>query len=149
MKNKQQVMISLEERHANNIIVGAKQVELRRRTMHVEPGSTIWFYVKKPIGAVIGYGVVGGSYSAAPITVWKKYGAISGLSRAEFLSYFEGAVTAFALGISHPKRLKSPISLENLRTVSPGFQPPQFYCRLETSSSMSACLFQKGKAVSE
>jgi len=149
MKSKQHVLISLEERHANNILGGAKKVELRRRTMHVEPGSIVWLYVKKPIGAVIGYAVVEASYSAAPSTVWHKYGAVSGLSRAEYLSYFEGAAAACAMGISRPRRLKKPIPLEELRSASPGFQPPQFYCRLDVGSSMRACLSQKVKAVSE
>lgn len=149
MNIKQHVLISLEERHAINILSGAKQVELRRRTMHVEPGSIIWLYVKKPIGAVIGYAVVGATYSAAPIKVWRKFEPVTGLSRDEFLSYFEGATSACAMGISAPKRLMRPIPLDELRAASPGFHPPQFYCRIEIGSSMGACLSQTAMAASE
>lgn len=134
MQSNQHVLISLDERHATNILAGTKKVELRRRTMHVEPGSIVWLYVKKPVGAVVGFATVGATYSAAPSTVWRKYGPVSGLSKSEFLSYFDGVVVASAMALSGAKKLKKPITLEVLRMAMPGFHPPQFYCRLETSS---------------
>ncbi|TQJ97136.1 transcriptional regulator [Achromobacter sp. SLBN-14] len=126
------MLISLDKRHATNILAGTKQVELRRRTMHVEPGSTIWFYVKKPVGAVVGFATVGTTYSAAPSTVWRKYGPVSGLSKSEFMSYFDGAVVASAMALSGSKKLKIPVTLDALRAAMPGFHPPQFYCRIKT-----------------
>lgn len=136
MQPTQHVLISLDERHATNILAGTKQVELRRRTMHVEPGSTVWLYVKKPVGAVVGFATVGTIYSAAPSAVWRKYGPVSGLSRSEFMSYFEGAVMASAMALSDSKKLKKPVTLDVLRAAMPGFHPPQFYCRLKTDSSI-------------
>lgn len=140
MNDKSHVLISLEERHANNILAGTKQVELRRRTMNVEPGSTVWFYVKKPVGAVVGYAVVGTTFSAAPSTIWRKFGAVAGLSKAEFMGYFNGLSTASAMGLDKPRKLTKPISLEELRTAAPSFQPPQFFCRLSMSSPVGALL---------
>lgn len=131
MQPTQHVLISLDKRHATNILSGTKQVELRRRTMQVEPGSTIWFYVKKPVGAVIGFATVGTTYSAAPSTVWRKYGPVSGLSKSEFMRYFDGAVVASAMVLSNSKKLKTPVTLDSLRAAVPGFHPPQFYCRLK------------------
>lgn len=132
MQPSQHVLISLDKRHATNILAGTKQVELRRRTMHVEPGSIIWLYVKKPVGAVIGFATVGTTYSAAPSTVWRKYGSVSGLSKSEFMSYFDGVVTASAMALSGPKKLRKPVTLDALRAAMPNFHPPQFYCRLKT-----------------
>lgn len=136
MHSIQHVLISLDERHATNILAGTKTVELRRRTMRVEPGSIVWFYVKKPVGAVVGSATVGKIHSAAPSTVWRKYGPVSGLSKAEFMSYFDGVVVASAMGLSAAKQLTTPITLECLRVAQPGFHPPQFYCRLETDSAI-------------
>lgn len=135
MQSTQHVLISLEERHAANILAGTKQVELRRRKMHVEPGSTVWFYVKKPVGAVVGFATVGATYSAAPSTVWRKFGAVSGLSRSEFMRYFDGSFVASAMALSAPKKLTVPVTLDALRATFPGFHPPQFYCRLDSDSS--------------
>lgn len=136
MLSTQHVLISLEERHAANILAGTKQVELRRRTMHVEPGSMVWFYVKKPVGAVVGFATVETTYTAAPSTVWRKYGAVSGLSRSEFMRYFHGSVVASAMTLSGPKKLTTPVTLDALRAAVPGFHPPQFYCRLNADSSI-------------
>ena len=137
MQPTQHVLISLEERHATNILLGTKKVELRRRTMHIEPGATIWFYVKKPVGAIVGFAIVGTTYSASPTTVWRKYGAVSGLKKSEFMNYFDGAAIASAMALSGAKKLKTPVTLEALRAATPnGFHPPQFYCRLKTDLSI-------------
>lgn len=140
MQPTQHVLISLDKRHATNILAGTKQVELRRRTMHVEPGSTVWFYVKKPVGAVIGFATVETIYSAALITVWRKYGPVSGLSKSEFMSYFDGVTVASAMVLSGSKKLKKPVTLDALRAAIPGFHPPQFYCRLKTDLLTKLCL---------
>lgn len=140
MQSNRHVLISLDERHATNIFVGSKSVELRRRTMHVEPGSIVWLYVKKPVGAVVGFATVGTTYSAAPSTVWRKYGRVSGLTKSEFVSYFDGVVLASAMALSGATKLNKPITLENLRVAVPGFHPPQFYSRLEKNSPIRRCL---------
>jgi predicted transcriptional regulator len=134
MHSIQHVLISLEERHAKNVLAGTKRVELRRRTMHVQPGSIVWLYVKKPVGAIVGFATVGTTYSAAPNTVWRKYGPVSGLSKSEFVSYFEGAAFASAMALSNATELKKPVTLEGLRMAVPGFHPPQFYLRLDRNS---------------
>lgn len=136
MQTTQHVLISLEERHAFNILAGTKQVELRRRIMHVTPGTIVWFYVKLPVGAIVGYATVGTTYSAAPNTIWRKYGSVSGLNKSEFVSYFDGSKSASAISLTCPMALKTPIALEELRAAAPGFQPPQFYCRLEIKSPL-------------
>jgi len=133
-------LISLEKRHADNILSGAKQVELRRRTMNISPGATVWLYAKMPVGEVLGYVIAESSFVGAPSTVWRKYGPVSGLTKSEFMNYFEGSITASALGISSPQRLRSAVSLDSLRLASPGFQPPQFFCRLDRDSTLSKLL---------
>lgn len=140
MQSNQHVLISLEERHATNILAGTKKVELRRRTMHIEPGSIVWLYVKKPVGAVVGFATVGTTYLAAPSTVWRKYGAVSGLSKPEFISYFDEAAVASAMTVSDAKKLKKPITLESLRMSVPTFHPPQFFCKLGPTSPILQCL---------
>ena len=46
MADIENILISLESRHAKNIYSGEKKIELRRRTMHVTPGTTVWIYEK-------------------------------------------------------------------------------------------------------
>lgn len=124
-------LISLEERFAEGILNGTKLVELRRRPMRLSVGTTIWMYVKVPIGKVAGSAEVGSMHSLAPTTLWRRYGDVSGLSRAEFFQYFEGAKQGFVLVLDKPKRLHKPVPLDRLRLLSGAFQPPQFFQHLD------------------
>ena len=50
MNGHDQILISLEVRHAESILQGYKLVEFRRRTMKILPGATLWIYAKVPVG---------------------------------------------------------------------------------------------------
>ncbi|WP_097200294.1 ASCH domain-containing protein [Variovorax sp. YR752] len=136
MSAPQNVLISLEERHAEKILDGTKTVELRRRPMHVAVGATIWFYVKVPVGSVIGCAKVAGVHTLAPSTLWTRFGPVSGLQRREFFDYFSGSPTAFALSLTEPRRLATPIPLSELRDVSSGFHPPQFFANIASDGPL-------------
>jgi predicted transcriptional regulator len=124
------VLISLEARHAENILSGLKQVELRRRSMNVTAGTTIWMYVKLPLGRVVGSVRVKDFCSLAPSTLWKRFADVSGLTRNEFFTYFGGVSRGFALELEAPQRMPVGVSLTELRSIVTGFQPPQFFLRL-------------------
>lgn len=130
MGTNEHILISLESRHAENIFAGHKRVELRRRTMNVSPGATLWIYVKLPVGSIVGHARVGEVHASSPNALWRRYGSVSGLSRREFFSYFGGAEQGVALVLEQSKRLRSSLSLKALRQVDDGFQPPQFFARL-------------------
>lgn len=130
MDNNEHILISLESRHADNIFSGHKRVELRRRTMNVSPGSTLWIYVKLPVGSIVGYAKIGKVHSSSPAALWRRYGSVSGLSRHEFFEYFGGVEQGVALVLEQSTRLRISLSLEALRKVDEGFQPPQFFARL-------------------
>ncbi len=131
MTSNAHALISLEDRFAEGILNGTKLVELRRRSMRLEAGTTVWFYVKVPIGQVIGSARVHSTLALAPSTIWRRYGDVSGLCRAEFFEYFAGVDRAFALVLNQPKRLEAGVSLQALRTLKGSFQPPQFFQHLE------------------
>lgn len=132
------VLISLEHRHAENILAGSKKVELRRRAMNIEEGTIVWIYVKLPIGRVVGYARVTASHRLAPSTLWRRFAAKCGLSRGEFFDYFDGVSQGFALGLDNPTRLTCDISLSELRQIAENFQPPQFFIRLNPQSPLGA-----------
>lgn len=135
-------LISLEEQHANKILDGTKTVELRRRSMRVAIGATVWIYVKMPVGSVVGCAKVTGLHTLAPTTLWNRFGAVSGLQRQEFFEYFLGLPKAFALGLSEPTRLASPIPLTKLRAISSGFHPPQFFANVASGGPLLRAMNQ-------
>ena len=146
MRGRGHLLISLESRHAENILAGRKCVELRRRRMHVSEGDIVWLYVKSPVAAVVGCAVVGQCTTDGPAALWKRYGNISGLIRSEFMSYFNGVSEAFAMGVQSPKSIERPVSLVDLRKALPRFHPPQFYCWLDPASALRKLLVVRSRA---
>lgn len=130
MANSEHILISLESRHAENIFAGQKLVELRRRSMNVSAGATVWIYVKVPVGSIVGRAKIGKIHSSSPASLWRHYGKVSGLSKTEFFDYFCGSERGVALVLEDSTRLRSTLSLESLRQLDEGFQPPQFFARL-------------------
>jgi len=128
--NNEHILISLESRHAENIFAGHKRVELRRRTMNVSPGATLWIYVKLPVGSIMGRARIDRVHASSPNALWRRYGSVSGLSKQEFFSYFGETEQGVALVLEQSKRLRSSLTLKALRQVDEGFQPPQFFARL-------------------
>jgi predicted transcriptional regulator len=139
-------LISLEERFAEGILNGNKLVELRRRPMRLAVGTTIWMYVKVPVGKVIGAAQVQSLHVWAPTTLWKRYGDVSGLSRTEFFDYFSGVARGFALVLSNPSRLPAPLPLERLRSLNDGFHPPQFFLHLPSDGALVSALSEGATA---
>lgn len=134
------ILISLEKRHADNIFAGKKHVELRRRPMNVAIGTTVWIYVKLPVGSVMGKVRVNAVHSLTPTTLWRRFAAVSGLTHKEFSNYLEGVTKGFVLSLEGAERLPQSISLQSLRQAYPGFQPPQFFMRLGTGGGLLSTL---------
>jgi len=124
------ILISLASRHAEKIFAGQKQVELRRRPMHVAPGATVWIYVKLPVGSIVGRAKIEAVHTLSPTLLWRRFGLMSGLSRQEFFEYFEGVTKGFALVLEGVRRLRQSLPLETLQKAIKSFQPPQFFMRL-------------------
>lgn len=133
---KDNILISLEPRHAENILAGSKRVELRRRAIRVEPGTVVWMYSKLPKGSIVGSATVVRLRQASPTSLWRRYGRQTGITRAEFFEYFSETGHGFALELCDSTRLKEPLSLKMLREVNRAFQPPQFFKRLHPAEGI-------------
>lgn len=136
-------LISLEERFADGILQSTKRVELRRRPMRLKVGTTIWMYVKVPVGKVVGSAQVHSTHELAPSTLWRRYGDVSGLARGEFYDYFSGLPKGFVVLLTNPKRLSEPVSLNQLRELNGAFQPPQFFQHLANDGPLVSTLTSK------
>jgi len=134
VRNNEHILISLIPRHAKNIFDGNKHVEFRRRTMHITPGTTAWIYVKLPIGAITGRVKITAIHTSPPAVLWRRFGAVSGLSKNEFFDYFSGVAEGVALELGDTRELRQSMSLTSLREISRSFQPPQFFSRLIASN---------------
>lgn len=124
------ILISLEPRHARNILSGTKKVELRRRAPRVLPGTVVWMYSKMPEGSVVGHATIKRIHEASPQYLWRRFKNQTGVSRAEFFEYFSHRSVGVAIELRDTRRLENPVSLKQLRSIDEFFQPPQFFKRL-------------------
>ncbi len=124
------ILISIHLKHVENMLAGHKTVELRRRALHVVPGTRVWIYCTYPTSQVRAVATIKGILTAPPREIWDKYGDRSGLLRTEFDSYFDKTQIGCAIVLSDIQRLCSPLALATIRKRIKRFQPPQFFKRL-------------------
>jgi len=142
MSNEVNILISVDKRHVENMLNGTKTIELRRRPVRIPIGSRVWIYSKVPEGKVRAYGLVSGIVESSPVTIWKNYSDVSGVSKNEFFEYFKDTEKACAIVFERISPLNETISLSEMRQIENRFHPPQFFKFLKQGSPELA-LFQR------
>lgn len=121
------LLLSIRPRYVEMILAGEKTTELRRTVPAVCPGAVAVIYSSTPTRAIVGTCVIGDVEVRSRTTIWDTYRESSGVTRAEFRSYFEGAERAVAIQLDCVRSLSSPIPLTALRKLIDGFRPPQSF----------------------
>lgn len=121
------LLISVRPRFARGIMSGEKQVELRRVRPDLSEGDEVILYETSPTCAVVAKGKVAELLEASPARLWLLVGKDSGVARHEFMAYFEGRSRAYGIRLTAVEALESPVGLQKLRRLAPGFAPPQSY----------------------
>lgn len=121
------VLLSIRPKFAELILTGAKSVELRRVRPKIDTGDLILLYASSPVRELIGVCVVACVDVAPASELWERHSRKSGLTRAEFDSYFEGAARSVAILVEGARRVIKPRTLGELRERLPGFVPPQSF----------------------
>lgn len=121
------LVLSIREPHAQNILQGAKTVELRRMRPRLEEGDIVLIYAPRPIMALIGGFIVKSVIETKPEKLWRLVGSVSGLTRSQFMQYYSGASVGFGICIDKAWRLGAPVSLVTLKRSWSQFSPPQCF----------------------
>jgi predicted transcriptional regulator len=129
------ILFSIRPKFAEMIFAGTKTVELRRVLPRVVAGDLALIYVSSPTRQLQGAFEIGKIVSGPPASLWKKVGCKSGLTRREFLGYFQGKRTGHALVIRKAWKLRVAVCLTTLRKRKNGYQPPQSFHYLNRITS--------------
>lgn len=121
------ILLSVRPRYANKILRGEKTVELRRVRPKVAPGDVIVMYVSSPQREVQALLTVQRVFETDTETLWDEVGREAGVTESEYRKYFEGSTTGVGIELCVAKALREPVTLDDLRLMSPGFRPPQSY----------------------
>lgn len=135
-----QVMISLTPTYGKLIMSGTKTVELRNRIVRIEPLTTVWMYVKLPVGKVVAHVDVEQVIHDRPFAIWRSYERRMCIERTQFERYVGDRVQVSAIVLQRPVKVDEPLSIAGIRSRLRGFQPPQFYYRIEPESVLFSML---------
>ncbi|SRR5579885_2905795 len=112
--------------YAERLMDGTKCFEFRRRPMS-DDVTHIVVYASSPYKRILGIVEVSSIQCGSVRSVWNKTREHAGISRAEYLHYFEGASVAYAIAIDPSKTLRfdehiSPSDIERNFVVPQSFK---------------------------
>ncbi len=127
------LLLSVRPTFVERILAGTKTAELRRVRPTARVGQEVLIYSSAPKMALLASAVVESIESGSLESMWRRVRTAAGVSRAEYLEYFEGAEVAAAIRLSDVTAFDKPMSLSELRERWPWFRPPQSYCFVRAS----------------
>lgn len=103
------VLLSIRPEHALKILSGEKKLEFRR-VWATRPVSSLAIYVTVPIKKIVAIVSVKRVHRGNLRSIWEVARSIGGgLTKAEFLAYFEGKSEGYAIQIDHVYQFSVPI----------------------------------------
>jgi predicted transcriptional regulator len=118
------VLLSIKPVHVENILLGTKTFEFRRRIFARKDVQTVMIYCTRPIGKLVGEFDIADILEDDPATLWQLTECGSGISKEYFDEYFKGRDQAFALKIGEVRQYKQHVAPSDLMA---NFTPPQSY----------------------
>ena len=118
--------MAIQPRYAQAILGGSKLVEFRKRPLAPDI-HTVIIYQSSPMQMIVGTFEVANVVLASPRQLWRRFGEIGGISRADLLTYYGDADRGVALLIGSARRFSRPVALT---TLSPPPAVPQSFSYL-------------------
>ena len=109
------------------IFDGQKLYEYRKRVFARSDVDKVYIYASKPICRIVGYFTFKRIIEETPLMLWTMTNEQGGISKKQFLDYFNGCNTAHAIEIDEVVKLDTPIEPKE---VIKGFTPPQNFVYL-------------------
>lgn len=134
------LLLSVRPEFAAPLISGEKRFELRRVKPDLAPGDTVWVYSTQPQAALLGGLVVAAVHGDPVGTLWRRVRDACAVSRSVFDEYFAGRPVGYAIEVRAPTVLRTPLTLDALRRLVPGFTPPRSYWYLNRERDRDAKL---------
>ena len=126
-KQNRDIVLSVKPQYSEKIMQGLKTIELRRRFPVSAPKGTVaYIYSTSPVRAMVGMAEIDDITKLPIDELWEQFSDTAFIEKADFLKYFEGVDSGYALHFKHPTSFSEPLSLDYLRSKY-GFEPPQSF----------------------
>ncbi len=110
--------------YSEKIMSGEKKYELRKRL----PNNNIDYiliYSTTPIAKIVGYAEVASTHIKPVKDMWNLVSSLAGISKEDYLDYFNGKENACAIELKKVCRFKKPF---NVKEINENFTVPQSFC---------------------
>lgn len=124
--DKKYLFISVRPEFAERIITKQKKIELRKVRPNVSPGDSIIIYASAPVKSVLAIARIKSIHEYSPDEMWMRYNPVLGIDKCRYDKYYQGQERAIGIEMESVKAI-SPITLNQLKSIYPFFQPPQIY----------------------
>lgn len=121
------VVMSVHPRYAEAIMDGRKKVEFRKRPLAGDV-VVVWVYATAPIQRIVGCFEVGATVIAAPTDLWRRFGNVGCIDRADFDRYYAGSSLGSGIRINRVARLAVPAAIGE---ILPSGVPPQSFAYVD------------------
>jgi len=125
-------IFSIKQQFADKIFRNEKRVEYRRQNVKVQANELCLVYTSSPVKELSGYFVVKRKLRMPIGKLWQKTKVHAGISKSEFLKYFEGCIEGTAIVLKLVKQFITGLNLVEIKTILRNFTPPQSYCNLDS-----------------
>jgi predicted transcriptional regulator len=122
-------LFSIKPVYANAILSGVKRFELRRGSGNdFSYGDIVVIYASGRVKSIVGEFTVGRVFRGSPLHIWRIVSSRRdyGIGRDAW-QYIEGGKRAFALEVLNPRPYDIRLSLYEVRSVLPSWNPPLGY----------------------
>ncbi len=123
------LLISIKPQYAKKIFKGEKTIELRKSApTKVKKGSYLLIYVTSPIKELWGICKIENIIKEKPHILWENVGKQTGITKQEFQEYYKTNDKAYGIQLKDIINFfENSINLDKLKSMMPGFMPPQTY----------------------
>lgn len=105
--------MAIQPRFAEAILNGSKRIEFRKRRLASDI-DTVLIYESAPTQRIVGHFTIERTELASPPRLWRSYGAVGSIRRADYLNYFGDSPQAVGLVIKASERYGRPVALDEL-----------------------------------
>jgi predicted transcriptional regulator len=127
-------LFSIHPGYAQAILDGTKQVEFRK-TAPAPDIKIALIYATAPVMKVVGYFEISEVVRATPRALWGRFGAVGGIGKDDYDTYYGEATQACGVGVARAHALPEPVPLSSLR---PDLRAPQSFQYLDGDSAEAA-----------
>ncbi len=111
-------LYSIKPFYTDQILQGKKKYELRKK-LPANEIDYILIYSSRPISKIIGYAEIVKTHQNSVSSIWNLVSDSAGISKKNYLSYFNNCEVAFAFEFGEIKKFTIPLNIEELNYIPP------------------------------